>query len=159
MPYIIDGHNLVPKIPGLNLADVDDEDRLVELLLKFCHHQRKRVEVFFDRSPPGGVRSRNHGLVVARFVPEGITADEAIHRRLMQLGRAARNWTVVSSDLQIQAEARAVHSHILSSEDFAGQVFQIVDDSHNNKEEDKEVHMDPEEIEEWIRLFDSKKGE
>ena len=25
MPIIVDGHNLIPKIPGLNLSDLDDE--------------------------------------------------------------------------------------------------------------------------------------
>jgi hypothetical protein len=32
MPYIVDGHNLIPKVPGLNLQDMEDELQLVELL-------------------------------------------------------------------------------------------------------------------------------
>ena len=159
MPYIIDGHNLVPKIPGLNLADVDDEDRLVEILLKFCHHQEKRIEVFFDKSPPGGVRSRNHGPVTARFVPEGTSADEAIYRRLKQLGRAARNWIVVSSDQRIRAEALAVHSQYLSSEDFAITMLHKLASHQNKLSESEEVQMNREEIEEWMRLFNPKEKE
>ena len=31
MPYLIDGHNLIPKM-GLKLADLDDEMQLIELL-------------------------------------------------------------------------------------------------------------------------------
>ena len=71
MPYIIDGHNLIPKIPGLSLQEMDDEQHLLEMLQEFCRRQRKQVEVFFDNAPPGGVRARNLGLVTARFVRQG----------------------------------------------------------------------------------------
>ena len=27
MPYIIDGHNLIPKVSGLSLGDMDDEQQ------------------------------------------------------------------------------------------------------------------------------------
>ncbi len=108
MPYLIDGHNLIPKIPGLSLQAEDDEQQLITLLLEFCRLQRKQVEVYFDNAPPGGVRARNFGNVIARFVRQGSTADQAIRQRLERLGRAARNWTVVSSDLAVQTEARGI---------------------------------------------------
>ena len=103
MPFLIDGHNLIPKIPGLNLQALDDEEQLIKLLQEYCRRQRKQVEVFFDNAPPGGVRARNFGLVIARFVRQGSTADQAIRERLTRLGRLARNWTVVSSDLAVQS--------------------------------------------------------
>src|SRR5512137_1181649 len=99
MPYLVDGHNLIPKIPGLNLQALDDEEQLIQLLQEYCRRERKQVEVFFDNAPPGGVRARTFGLVTARFVRQGSTADQAIRERLVRLGRLARNWTVVSSDL------------------------------------------------------------
>jgi predicted RNA-binding protein with PIN domain len=114
MPYLIDGHNLIPKIPGLTLEDVDDEDQLLHLLTRFCQRQGKQVEVFFDKAPPGEARTRKFGMVLARFVRQGTTADEAIRVRLARLGRSAHNWTVVSSDQQIQAEARAARAHYIS---------------------------------------------
>src|SRR5512140_382011 len=92
MPYLIDGHNLVPKIPGMSLEDVDDEQRLLGMLGEFCRKTRKQAEVFFDNAPPGGVRARNLGLLIARFIRQGMTADEAIRQRLQRLGREARNW-------------------------------------------------------------------
>ena len=53
MPFIVDGHNLIPKVPGLNLQDMEDELQLVELLQEFCRINRKQVEVYFDNAPPG----------------------------------------------------------------------------------------------------------
>jgi len=76
VPYLIDGHNLIPKIPGLMLEDIDDENQLLELFDQVCRSQGKQAEVFFDNAPPGGVRAHNYGLVVARFVRQGTSADE-----------------------------------------------------------------------------------
>src|SRR5512136_487989 len=117
MPYLIDGHNLIPKIPGLNLQSLDDEEQLIKLLQEYCRRQRKQVEVFFDQASPGGVRARNFGLVTARFVRQGTTADQAIHERLTRLGKLARNWTVVSSDLTVQSWAKAAQARAMASED------------------------------------------
>ena len=98
MPYLIDGHNLIPKIPGMNLGDIDDEIQLVKKLQEFCRQRRKKVEVFFDSAPPGGIRTQKFGRVTAFFITQGSTADTAIRSRLQKLGRAAKNWTVVTSD-------------------------------------------------------------
>jgi hypothetical protein len=68
MPVIIDGHNLIPRIPGLSLRDIDDELRLVQLLQDFCQRSRKQVEVFFDNAPPGSAGVRSFGSVKARFI-------------------------------------------------------------------------------------------
>jgi uncharacterized protein len=102
MPYLIDGHNLIPKVPGLNLSDIDDEMELVELLQVFCRRKRKTAEVYFDQAPPGFSGRRRFGQVTAYFVPQGHSADDAIRQRLKHLGKAARNWAVVSSDHQVQ---------------------------------------------------------
>ena len=158
MPYLIDGHNLIPKIPGLTLEDVDDENQLLELLLKFCQHLGKQVEVFFDNAPPGGERARNYGLVVARFVRQGTTADEAIRERLVRLGRAARNWTIVSSDQEVQVEARAAKAHYTSSEAFANLLLQTLDEARKDKGGNEETIMDPKELDDWLKLFNSEDG-
>ena len=95
MPYLIDGHNLIPKVAGLSLKAVDDEMQLIELLQEFCRIGASRWR-YFDNSPPGQPGSGAFGPVTARFVREGRTADDAIAARLKRLGRSARNWTVVS---------------------------------------------------------------
>ncbi|MGD8751478.1 MAG: NYN domain-containing protein, partial [Anaerolineales bacterium] len=118
MPYLIDGHNLIPHIPGLDLKTVDDEMQLVKLLQDFSWRVGKRAEVYFDNAPPGGVSDRRFGPVKAHFIRRGRSADNAIMQRLLSLGKKAQNWTVVSSDREIQIHARAQQARVISSEDF-----------------------------------------
>jgi predicted RNA-binding protein with PIN domain len=155
MPYIIDGHNLVPKIPGLSLKAVDDEMQLIELLQEFCRASRKKVEVYFDNAPAGQMRVRRFGMVTAHFVREGMTADLAIHRALRRLGRDARNWTVVSSDIAVQASARAARSQVLSSETFAAMLLETLQGSSKEGQEKGEFPIDSQELEDWLKIFGS----
>jgi len=153
MPYIIDGHNLIPKVPGLNLDALDDEMQLVELLQEYCRRQRKQVEVFFDNAPPGSVRARKFGRVTARFVRQEITADDAIRARLGRLGRSARNWTVVSSDQSVQSSARAAQARYLSSEAFAEMLLDTLDESQADLGEIDDASLAPDELDDWLQLF------
>ncbi len=152
MPYIIDGHNLIPKIPGMSLQDIDDEIQLVNLLQEFCRIRRKQVEVYFDNAPPGSPGARNFGRVVARFVRQGRTADQAIQMKLKRLGGEARNWTVVSSDGEVQANARTARAKILTAEVFAQQVFEALGDTADSYLE-PESDLSPEEVEDWMQIF------
>jgi predicted RNA-binding protein with PIN domain len=118
--YIIDGHNLIPAL-GLNLADPEDEEQLLGLLQAFVRcHKKARITVYFDAAPQA--QTRNLGSVKALFVPLGSSADAAIMAALRRAKKAARNLTVVSSDRQIQAAARAAHAAVMSSQDFAAQM-------------------------------------
>lgn len=155
MPYIIDGHNLVPKIHGLTLKDMDDEIRLIELLQEFCRQKRKRVEVYFDNAPAGSAQTRSFGMVKAQFVRQGRTADDAISDRLNQLGKEARNWTVVSSDAAVRSASRYAGAQMSSSEDFAQQLQHIRSDSVQEETHDSDAALSPEELSAWLELFDS----
>ena len=121
MQYLVDGHNLIPKA-GLRLDAPDDEMDLVTILQEFSRTSRAAVEVYFDGAPPGQARTMRLGTVVAHFVRTGMTADAAIMARLRSLGRAAKNWTVVSSDREIQQAARNARAKIVSAESFARQL-------------------------------------
>ncbi len=151
MPYLVDGHNLIPKA-GLRLDSPDDEMKLVALLQEFCRLHRRQVEVYFDGAPAGQAGTRKLGAVKATFVRTGTTADAAIAQRLKRLGRAARNWTVVSSDRQVQAEARAVHAEALTSEAFA----RLLQPSEKPPASTAERPLSPNEVEEWLNLFRSR---
>ncbi|RJP48830.1 MAG: hypothetical protein C4583_13795 [Anaerolineaceae bacterium] len=153
MPFLIDGHNLIPKL-GLSLRNVDDEMQLVSHLQDFCRAERKQVEVYFDGAPAGQVGTRRLGLVTAHFVRLGSTADAAIRARLKSLGRAARNWTVVTSDRAVQAEARMVGARVVSSDEFAGQVN--ASKRAPAQRSGDEAGMSDAEVEEWLRLFREK---
>lgn len=157
MPYLIDGHNLIPKIPGLSLGAVDDENQLVELLQEFCRLSRKQVDVYFDRAPAEQSGKRKLGTVAVHFVRTGSTADQAIARRLGKMGRSARSWTVVSSDLQVQASARQWGSQVLTSEAFASQLLAALSVKSAGGSKSGEAALSPDEVEEWLALFKSKK--
>ncbi len=153
MPFLIDGHNLIPKIPGLSLQDIDDEQQLISLLQEFCRLQGKKVEVFFDQAATAEARARSYGSVLARFVRQGISADQAIHKRLEHLGRSARNWTVVSSDLAVQMDAKAYRTHILSSEEFAALLHETVSEDRITGVDSRDEILSPDEVDEWLHLF------
>lgn len=150
MPTLIDGHNLIPHL-GLSLRSIDDEMQLIERLQIFCRANRQQVEVYFDGAPAGQVGRRKMGLVTAHFIRLGATADAAMRARLKALGRAARNWTVVTSDRQVQADARGAGATVVSSDAFAGQVTESMRAPAPRSA--NEAGMSDAEVEEWLRLF------
>jgi len=150
MPYIIDGHNLIPKIPGLSLRDPDDEMRLVEQLQRYCAHRNTRVEVYFDRAEAGRAGRRGFGAVTAIFVRQGRTADQAIAARVRKLGKQAHNWVVVSSDHEVQQAARWAGARVLTSEAFAAE---LAAPRRGNAAAEKPTAPAEDELEEWLRLF------
>ena len=152
MAYLIDGHNLIPKL-GLQLDSIDDELELVAVLQEFYRIERKQVEVYFDGAPTSQAGTRKLGAVTAHFVQLGSSADNAIRKRLKNLGRSAKNWTVVSSDRQVQAEAHAVHSNVISSEAFVKQLKQAQSSSPKSTEDRK---LSSKEVDDWLKLFKSR---
>jgi hypothetical protein len=149
MPYLIDGHNLIPKI-GLGLDSLDDELDLIRLLQEFCRLSRSQAEVYFDNAPAGQPAKQKRGNVTAHFVRKPDIADEAIRRRIARLGASAKNWTVVSSDRRVQAEARAARAKVISSDEFARQVRLTLQ---NKPPSAGESAMDEKELNDWLELF------
>lgn len=154
LSYLIDGHNLIPKIPGMSLRLIDDEKELIERLQEFCRAENRSVEVYFDNAPPGMNGTRRYGRVTAHFIRAGRTADRAIADRLRQLKKGAANWTVVSSDRQVQAEARAVQAKCISSEEFARIVLDAARKPGVPQDQENTV-LSEDEVEQWLRIFRS----
>ena len=153
MPFLIDGHNLIPKL-GLHLDSPDDEMELIAILQEFARLSRRRAEVYFDGAPAGEARTRRMGMVTAHFVRLGTTADSAIRAALQRLGPDARNWSLVSSDHEVQGAGRAVHAAVLSSEEFAGRLRGMRQPPGRRAGEPK---LSSEEVAEWLKLFDKRK--
>jgi predicted RNA-binding protein with PIN domain len=150
MPYIIDGHNLIPKL-GLRLDSFDDEMDLIARLQEFCRIRRAKVDVYFDGAPPGQSGVRSAGAVTAHFVRQGSTADAAIEVRLEAMGRSAKNWTVVSSDHRVQRAAQSVHASVISSDEFARQVAAA--QTQRMTKSKGEANLSSDEVEEWLNVF------
>ena len=153
MPYLIDGHNLIPKVPGLSLDSIDDEMQLVEMLQEFCRLRRKRVEVYFDNAPPGQLKVQKFGLVSAFFVRAGRSADQAIQQKLNRLGNEARNWNVVSSDREVQSAARAARATVIPASIFAQQMLNTIQGSDSGTDTLEEPAVSQEELEHWMKEF------
>lgn len=152
MPYLIDGHNLIPKL-GLHLEAPDDEMQLIGILQEFARLSRRQVQVYFDGAPAGQAGSRRFGTVTAHFIRRGSSADAAIKAHIRRLGSSARNWTVITSDRDVQVTARAAHATVIPSEDFAGQLARL---SSPAERPAQQPGMTAEELAEWLRLFGNK---
>ena len=150
MPLLIDGHNLIGRLPDLRLDDPQDEAKLVARLRAYHARTGKRVTVVFDHGLPGG-RSRelSGGRVEVVFASTGHTADGILRERVRR-ARDPRGLTVVTSDRAVIAAARARGARVLRSEEFAAQLRapRPVDDG------EQDVHLSAKEVEEWLKVFE-----
>jgi predicted RNA-binding protein with PIN domain len=151
LPYIIDGHNLIGAMRRIHLDDPDDEMLLVEELRRFCARTRRRVTVYFDRGAPAMQEPKDAGGLSVRFVKLPRSADQAIMQHLDRLKRTARNWTVVSSDQQVQAAARHAGARVLSSSEFARSMS--ASGGQAGDQEKPGEDMTQGEVKQWQELF------
>lgn len=162
MRLLIDGHNLIPYMPGLDLSQMDDESGLLGFLQDYARQSRHTLEVFFDGAPQDKAGTRQQGILTVHAVTLGSTADEAIRRRLQQLGPRSRETAVVSSDRQVQSEAKARGARTIHSDQFARELAGYLP-----QKKEKPVRTAPvaqakpkaapplpaDEVQEWMRIF------
>ncbi|HWQ45782.1 MAG TPA: NYN domain-containing protein, partial [Longilinea sp.] len=153
MWYLIDGHNLIPKL-GLRLDDPQDEMALVQLLQVVASRKRAKIDVYFDGAPPGQAGTRRIAGINAHFVPLGRTADDALAARLAKLGQQAKQYCLVSSDRRVQQEGHNRHAQVMSSEEFALVVRSAQEVAQMDQRENGVESQ--EDIETWINLFNSR---
>lgn len=151
MKYIIDGHNLIPHIPGLSLSDMDDEQRLIELVQMFCRRARSQVELFFDGALPGQQTS-SVGSVHTHFIRKGTPADDAIIHYLHSAGRNTSALALVTSDHRIQAEAHALGIQVIESAAFARQMMTRLQQPETGAEK-RETALTRDEVDAWLKTF------
>jgi predicted RNA-binding protein with PIN domain len=151
--YLIDGHNLIGRLPGFSLEAPDDEAQLLALLRTFCARERSAATVYFDGAILASTREPGRGGVTARFVAPPQTADGAIRRHLARLNREASNWTVVSSDGEVAADARRAGARVESSQAFARRLFHETP----GDEEKPPASLRPDEVARWEEAFQRRK--
>lgn len=157
MPYLIDGHNLIPKL-GLRLDEPNDEEELIRLLQDFARVKRQQVEAYFDGAPAGQAGTRKFGSIRAHFVRQGQTADSAIRKRLESMGKSAKNWVVVSSDHEVQNSAKIHQAQFIRAEEFVKQM-RAAFASMNTASNSGEPKISSKEVDEWMKLFNKDKSE
>jgi predicted RNA-binding protein with PIN domain len=151
MPVLIDGHNLIGRLPDISLGDPDDEVRLVARLQAYAGRTGKRVTVVFDRGLPGGrSRALSRGRVEVVFAPTGRNADMLLMERIRR-ARNPRGLTVVTSDREVIATARDRGARVVRAEEFVGELEPSPAPQGTGK---PDAHLSPEQVEEWLELFD-----
>lgn len=160
MNYLIDGHNLIGKMPDIHLHDEDDETRLTMRLLNWAAVSKNhRVILVFDRGLPGPqwLRLASDYLRVI-FVPEGRSADQWLITFMRQQVRNPQAYTLVSSDRALGREAQTRRIKVIPSEAFADQVAREWAEAQAQVVEEPaapaaEPQPTPAEVEAWLELF------
>jgi len=152
MPILIDGHNLIGRMPTLSLADPDDERQLVAVLLSYRARTGKPVTVVFD---PGGAfalpETRRHGGVEVVFAPHGSSADQVIARRVHR-SRNPAGITVITSDRELAGAVHSYGARVKSAEAFAAELSAMAEDG----PEGHDSPLSAAELEAWLALFEGR---
>lgn len=152
MPILIDGHNLIGRLPSLSLEDPDDEMKLVGMLMSYQARTGKAITVVFD---PGGAHSlaqtHTRGRVKIIFTHHGGSADRLIERRVQQ-SRNASEWLVVTSDRELADSVERQGARVRTAESFATELGAPLDVS----PEWKDAPPSPDQVEAWLAEFEGR---
>jgi len=167
MHFLIDGHNLIGKMPDLSLADPQDE---VELILRLkgwvAAAPNRRVTIFFDGGGLGGYSHRMSSKDIrVVFAAQGQEADDLLMEAVDKL-RNPRSYTVVTSDRRIIDAAVVARIKVLRSEEFiAREGFDYKERAARKKtavspetpaaspEKELDPRLSESELKEWLDLF------
>ncbi len=155
MHYLIDGHNLIGKMPDISLKDPDDEIQLILRLRSWTAVSKKRqVTVFFDGGIPGGKDVKlSTPQVRVIFASEDKTADALIINRIKKI-KNPPEYTLVTTDQEIIKAAQSRKIPHLRSEKFAMRLGKQWDDTPPGPSliDDDPVLSDL-EVQEWLHTF------
>ncbi len=152
---LIDGHNLIAQVPGLSLADPDDEQKLVAMLRTYAQRKRAKIVVVFDSGLPGGQsRELSGGGVTAIFAGSHTIADRILIERIRELKKPA-DWIVVSSDREVQQVALTRKMQVNSSPEFV-EKMQAPSKKTAGDRPLIEAKLSKEEVSEWLKIFGKK---
>ncbi len=149
MPILIDGHNLIGRMPTLSLQDPNDEDDLVALLVAYRARTGKAVTVVFDPGgSPGLLSKRRQGGVEVVFASHRGGADDLIARRVTRSPDPG-GCTVVTSDQELAGRVTHHGARVRSADDFAGELG-LPDDEGDPW---KDTPLTSKEVEAWLNFF------
>lgn len=156
MKYLIDGHNLIGRLPDISLADPNDEIKLIRLVARWrWRHNSPSVTIVFDPGDfavHGRRRIKRSGIRV-RYAPHSSNAD-AVLLRLIEKSRQPTQLTVVSSDREIRSAAQRVGAHVLSAEEFA--VKLVTPAAPDEETAQQHEPLSAEEVKVWLKIFQNR---
>jgi predicted RNA-binding protein with PIN domain len=147
LTYIIDGNNLIGKIPLLmNLQKKDrhaSREKLVYMLDRHFIKKKVNVTLHLDGHPANKINSSKMKIIYS----ENQTADEKIKKQISQ-SKSPRNIIVVTSDSNLAQFAKVCSSTVVSSEQFSSEM------SKTNSELDEESMIKQiDNVAEFKKLF------
>lgn len=153
MPYLIDGHNLIAQMPGLTLADPNDEVKLVRLLRQFSGRKGQKITVVFDHGTPGGwSRDLSTGPVKVIFAGSHSNADRVIMERIRE-AKTPTDIKLVTSDGELRRAGEARRVQIISSQEFAQTLTKPPPREEPPPDPRDDIHLSKDEVREWMRMF------
>lgn len=144
--YIIDGNNLIGKIPSLmKIQNADKQlsrEKLVHFVDRYFADKKSNVTIHFDGHPNTKINSLKCKIIYS----ENQTADDKIKKQISQ-SKSPRNIVVITSDSNLSQFARKCSCTIISSDNFAADITdqnknqneQSIIDSMNNIDEFKKL--------------------
>jgi predicted RNA-binding protein with PIN domain len=147
LTYIIDGNNLIGKIPLLmNLQKKDrhaSREKLVYMLDRYFIKKKVNVTLHLDGHPANKINSSKMKIVYS----ENQTADEKIKKQISQ-SKSPRNIVVVTSDSNLGQFAKVCSSAVVSSEQFSIEISKT-----NSGLDEESIIKSIDNVEEFKRLF------
>lgn len=154
---IIDGYNLIHKIPHLkSLLRVSLEqtrEQLFNLLSSYVVRKKIEIVLVFDGSiHRSSLSPWSNPKVRVIFSKAPQKADQLI-KSIVEQTKNKRLLTVVSSDREVRRFGRVCGCEIQSSDEF----YRALKRRAKPKEEDKKDQtLSEEEVKEWLKIFESR---
>ena len=132
LTYIIDGNNLIGKMPNLMKLQQKDKqasrEKLALIIERYFHNKKANVSLHFDGHSAAKINAGKIKLIYS----ENITADEKIKKQISE-SKSPKTLTVVTSDSNLSQFARVCSCKVIMSESFAAQIRK------SNSEDDEQA--------------------
>ncbi len=151
MTYMIDGHNLIGKLPDISLDDPNDEALLVQKLTGFTARTGKTCLVVFDHGLPGGSSRMSTRNVQVVFASGRSSADRVMVERIYKI-QDIKGWVIVTSDNDVMSRARRRGMETMHSEEFA-LLLEAPPPKVEDIGESPDVNISTAEVDEWLNIF------
>jgi len=126
--YIIDGNNLIGKIPELHsipkTLKQSARERLCIMLDRYFADKKVKVSLHFDGFAAHSIKTSHLSI----HYSDKKTADDTI-RHEIELAKNPKLLTVVSSDHSVTGFARACSCEVIKAESFVQELFKKVNDT------------------------------
>ena len=145
--YIIDGNNLIGKLPSLKMSQIKDKqgsrEKLAYMIDNYFSQKNAKVYLHFDGHPKEPIIINNASIIYS----ENLSADDKIKN---QVGKSKnpRNIIVVTSDNSLAEYSRVCSSTVIKCEEFTKDILHQKD-----SDEEKRRIEEMSNNEEFKKLF------